>query len=425
MRNYNKRSGVLYGIDFYASDGTGKGMLDMTKRICGLVLALCMVCSLMAAACADGETYMKYAVSVYGIGVDEGRNGEKLGLTFGPALGVATEWDTDDVFDVSNYIVRTAEHNPSGSTADGNARRCIHRDSWEEIIEWNRNDPYVYEQCIAAGCSKSIPLHISEKLAGEDYSEQYADESAVSGDGTSVLYRELKEEARGWNAYYMEATDKNRWSKSNYATWYNNAGGWAASNIRAVLNGVQEETSSGSFRSKNGMDDSVADGIVWAVSEGIDESNALISGFPEELRAAIGERKTIARSFCGREVGEDDCVYDKLWLLSEAEVGADYQNDEGVAYPKLSGIGSSGYEKARIGCSLVCAPGIMMPMRTAWWLRSMAAPEDADIKSSAGDSELALSRAYETVRYVAVEGLVNGYASHYYHGVAPCFCLAR
>ncbi|RGF13330.1 hypothetical protein DW187_01470 [Ruminococcus sp. AM16-34] len=78
---------------------------------------------------------MKYAVAIYGICVDELESG-KAGLTFGPALG-------------ESYVQKSKSHNPSGTTEIGNnAHRCVHNDNWKTIIEWNKIDPYVYEQCI-------------------------------------------------------------------------------------------------------------------------------------------------------------------------------------------------------------------------------------------------------------------------------------
>lgn len=80
---------------------------------------------------------MKYAVAIYGICVDDvydeaTGNISKGGLTFGPALG-------------ENYVQRFKNHNPSGITEAGHEHRCVHNDNWNTIIEWNKTDPYVYE----------------------------------------------------------------------------------------------------------------------------------------------------------------------------------------------------------------------------------------------------------------------------------------
>ena len=90
---------------------------------------------------------MKYAVAIYGIGVDEMADRDDAGLTFGPALGE------------NHAKISKPAHIPSeGKTNNKHAFRCVHNDSWTQIIYWNRVDPYVYEECIVNGCTKSVPL---------------------------------------------------------------------------------------------------------------------------------------------------------------------------------------------------------------------------------------------------------------------------
>lgn len=118
---------------------------------------------------------MKYAVAIYGICVDELESG-KAGLTFGPALG-------------ESYVQKSKSHNPSGTTEIGNnAHRCVHNDNWKTIIEWNKIDPYVYEQCIEKGCTHSVAL--SKNTTTTILSEQF-DPIMETGDGPSTLYYEL------------------------------------------------------------------------------------------------------------------------------------------------------------------------------------------------------------------------------------------
>lgn len=75
---------------------------------------------------------VKYAVAIYGIGQDVDQNGNTMGITFGPATG-------------ADYVNSYKSHTPSGSTASGNAHRCLHDDDWNTIISWNHTDPNVYE----------------------------------------------------------------------------------------------------------------------------------------------------------------------------------------------------------------------------------------------------------------------------------------
>ena len=123
---------------------------------------------------------MKYAVAIYGICVDDvvderTHQVSKGGLTFGPALG-------------ENYVQSSKSHEPSGETTQGNKHRCVHNDDWEMIIKWNKEDPYVYEQCIKEGCTHSVVL--SKNTTTTILSEQF-DPIKETGDGPSTLYYEL------------------------------------------------------------------------------------------------------------------------------------------------------------------------------------------------------------------------------------------
>lgn len=153
--------------------------------LCGMTLA-CSTAPAMPVHAEETEpgveeSAIRYAVRLYGIGVDkviyiedfeddedEFRAGMG-GLTFGPALGRS---------DITSW---TGNENHGGETPSGNAHRCIHYDTWKEIVENNRKDPYIYEECLKEGCTKSVVL----KLNG-DNSEATSKESTKVFDTTKA-----------------------------------------------------------------------------------------------------------------------------------------------------------------------------------------------------------------------------------------------
>ena len=223
---------------------------------------------------------MAYAVALYGIGVDKDDKGNTMGLTFGPALG-------------KNYINSFVSHTVdeagnitgagAGTTSTGNAYRCIHQDSWETIVYWNNLDPYVYEKCIANGCTHSVELDPSTTttVLNKEFIASY------TGDGPSVLQNELLEENRLWTSVG------------------NSTGGYAASRVRAMLNGADEKTEKKTTGSINSAS-------IYT------ENNCLLAAFPQVLQDAIGKRATKYRLKLGSAT--PGTVYDKLWLFSPNEL---------------------------------------------------------------------------------------------------------
>lgn len=249
---------------------------------------------------------IKYAVSVYGIRQDPYRdeNGDTgiAGLTFGPASGADF---TNNYVSVSNH---GADH--SGVTASGNPHRCIHNDSWEEIIEWSRKDPCVYERCVGdeehLSCTKTVPLMLSQKLRGEAYPD-------MSGDGASLLYHSIHHKYRQWNCVM------------------DHAGGWPASRIRATLNGRSSDT-----------DEFVAGTDCLTAGE------SLFAAFPKEMQSAIVAKAVKSDTVHGNAADHCITTYDRLWLLSCEEYwdenGIDccdntVRQTEGALYQRQAGIG--------------------------------------------------------------------------------------
>ena len=304
----------------------------------------------------------KYAVSLYGINHDVDSSGNSLGLTFGPAIG-------------ANYTASYKSHTASGTTAAGNEQRCIHSDEWATIIEWAEKDPEVYEGCLTNGCTHSVKLTLNSTLKS---SSTYS----FTGDGTGMLYDSLNSTYRVWNGT---------------SSSYNNTGGWRASFMRRTLNGSDYcNTVDGSNTIS-----SCTQGATPLTSE-----NCLLSCFPtvlqNNIKAAAKKTDTVYNDTSGNNM----TTYDKLWLLSGAEIwqsGASTsyaRPNEGTQYQSLinKGVTTSAYSA-------------LINYREAgnafiWWTRS----------SYVGYSGVAY--------YVGNTG--NWDYSYVYNtsrGVAPCFCL--
>ena len=266
-----------------------------------------------------------YAVSVYGIGQDVDENGKVMGLTFGPATG-------DD------YASKSVSHTPSGDTTGDNAidgqphaHRCIHDDTWSQIIYWNSVDPDVYEQCIGSGdtlsCTKAVPITMNDTIGSLT---QHGNNTMI-GDGYSAFTTsELKDEYSIWNPASVESAYNNETYNNTADAWGRTKSGWAGSRVRAVLNGTDDTTDKdvangvhdGSFGyygdwTANGPKDR---GQVTDISN-VTSSNALISCFPEELQQAIGKKAVKADTQWDKTDGSSlKTTYDKLWLFSFSEL---------------------------------------------------------------------------------------------------------
>lgn len=255
---------------------------------------------------------MKYAVAIYGIGVDQLESGE-AGLTFGPALG-------------ENYIQSFKRHDPSGKTAKGYDHRCVHDDDWKKIIEWNKRDPYVYEQCIENGCTHSVALR--KNTTTTILSEQF-DTIKEIGDGPSTLFYELV--TNNGNCY-----ENLRWHP-NGGTFGTNKDGWGATRIRAMLNGADGLTDTG--ENNYGV---YLSGDVNKSASIYTSNNCLFATFPKELQEAIGARQVKYDSvYYKKNEANLKTTNDKLWLFSSNEVAHNITDSlfnrplEGTVYEKF------------------------------------------------------------------------------------------
>lgn len=266
---------------------------------------------------------MKYAVAIYGIGVDDvydeaTGNISKGGLTFGPAWG-------------ENYVQSSKSHEPEGTTKLGHAHRCVHDDDWNTIIEWNKKDPYVYEQCIKKGCTHSV--EINKNTTTTILSEQF-DPFRETGDGPSALHYELVTNNGDSNCF-----ENLRWHPNGrYGT---NSGGWGTSRIRAMLNGADGLTDTGVNNYSNDASSDVNKSANIYTPE-----NCLLATFPKELQNAIGRRQ-VKYEFVSNDKSQRnlETTNDKLWLFSANELADTVRENrsdhplEGNVYEKYKGTG--------------------------------------------------------------------------------------
>lgn len=334
---------------------------------------------------------MKYAVAIYGIGVDdvydEGTGQvSKGGLTFGPALG-------------KNYIQSFKRHDPSGITKEGHDHRCVHDDDWNTIIEWNTKDPYVYEDCIKNGCTHSVAL--SKNTTTTILSEEF-DPIKETGDGPTAFFFELI--TNNGNEICLENL---RWHPNGDV--YNGTceDGWGASRIRAMLNGADELTDIGvdKYAGEASSDVNKSASIYTA-------DNCLLATFPQELQNAIGARQVKYDSVYNEKTEANlKTTNDKLWLFSTNELAdtisnSDYNHPlEGSVYEKFKGTNGN-KNIARKPYWVYSETGNHTGFSGVTWLRSLH-----------GSSSVAL--------YLESEGNVRSLAASGYRGVSFGFTLKR
>ncbi len=333
---------------------------------------------------------IQYAVAIYGIGVDDMEDGSKGGLTFGPAKG-----NKDTVrFSLS--------HQATGVTDNGNKHHCVHEDTWAEIIEWNQKDPFVYEQCIEKGCTHRVDINKQTTTTILSDANYYA---AYKGDGPGALGCEL----------WQEGSIENLVWQLNYGSWPKD--GWGASRIRAMLNGADNLTDTGTENCKVDYLHKSAD--IYT------EENCLLATFPEELQDAIGKRvvKYEAVNKDGQVELQRSC--DKLWLLSTNEIAknlnAEFNHpEEGKIYPTFykngiySGAFAGNYDRKIYTNNNITGGGadIYGTINGYSWLRSIH-----NSRHNNAFFPLALSNNDYALQVLLPQDM-NG-------KVSPCFTLSR
>ena len=257
---------------------------------------------------------VKYAVSIYGIQQDTDEEGNAVGLTFGPATG-------------ASYINTYKSHTPSAG------QMCMHGMAWEEIIAQSAKDPSVFQECLENGCTHSVELTITGKLAGP---ASYPD---MAGDGTGILYNSIASDYRRWNrkgSVYFE-------SGSDEYTYGTNQGGWPDSAIRNTLTGVVTDNMLNITNKGNGFGEAK-----------LTEEESLYGCFPDVLKAAIIPKEVRSDTVYNDVSGNNVVTYDKLWLFSGKEIfdhsgsnNSVIRPNEGTLYERSAALGitTSSYAK--------------------------------------------------------------------------------
>ena len=298
------------------------------------------------------------------------------------------------------YTEKFKKHIPNRKkTAQGNWYRCVHDDDWNTIIRWNKEDPYVYSECIANGCTHSVELTkgTTTTIINRNYNTSY-----IKGDGTSALLSEISINRSKENAKWMpNGVPADRYGK--------NDGGWGSSRIRAMLNGINKDTGretnpyGGSYDTSN---DKHKDPSIYT------SENCLLATFPQELQAAIGERKVKYDSKSDVVSDESNTkslkyCYDKLWLLSTSELPPSRVTKEKYKRPMEGDV----YEKFKTNSFILVMNDNVTSVGTGTWLRSIPYR----------DNEEACVIGYTDNR----GSLVTEFPTALDIGVSPCFTLKR
>ncbi len=329
---------------------------DVTSITLGHYYDASGTCIICGASQSSSDTYsVKYAVTLWGIKQDHDKYGNALGLTFGPATGADYR---------SDYKAHMTEE---AYEADENAF-CLHWMSWEEIAEQSRKDPTVFQDCLEYGCTHSVNLDLNSTLLSTTY------EGTMNyGDGAGVL----KDSIAG---RYL------RYNSSNDA-----AGGWPASQVRAVLNGEDKQTGDNA-------------------SDALGASECLFSCFPSELQDAIVRKAVISDTvYDSEDVSGAKTTYDRLWLPSGSE-----------AYE----AGSSNNEVIRVNEGTASQRSSLLDISTT----SASAMTGYDETGSATSFRLR-SLSQLASNYVYLVGSTGSWTTGTANtdanlGLAPCFCLA-
>lgn len=332
---------------------------------------------------AHWESRPRYVVSVWDIAADVDQYGDAMGLTFGPALG-------------QDYRNSFVSHDPSGVTADGNEYRCLHDDTWSDVVCWNRIDPWVYDQCIENGCTKAIPLDYTGLEGGTNVAPTYYGEG-VSSFGVTCNIDGHTYDHLHYNGIVTWDDDKQLGTERAEAI----SGGWGASRLRAIFNGCDELTNQTFANGTYG--DSLLDVVDY------DADNCLLNCFPDVLRNAIGAKAvsygTRAPTTWVPSIGVQTS-YDKLWVPSVANMcdsllyyNKDYDvREEGHVYRKWLDIGT--ISKGEAVSDFACVGYRYSYMRTI---------------ATGGQMYL-----------IGTSGsLTSSYGSAGLYGYSPCFALSR
>ena len=300
------------------------------------------------------QTFVKYAVQIYGISQDVDANDQPLGLTFGPATG-------DDYN--NSYVTHEYEETSSGSgvynvkcvtynvAQDGTATKDtsktytltgtrtqtqknlydvnLHEMTWAQISALA--DPSLtatqspFYDAMLCGDTKSVRLDLNSTIASGSLYNQW-------GDGAGSLFDTVVEYYKFWNP----SSTQNSAATNGGSNGMNamNAGGYRVSHIRATLVGSTPTVS-------------------YAGNVNLNTSNSLYSCIESDLQDVITAKKV--KYVTGTSTSSNTLntnIADKIWLFSERELSGtgEYSGDSkegigatGVAYDKFKNTESKHY----------------------------------------------------------------------------------
>lgn len=328
---------------------------------------------------------VRYAVSIYGIEEDTDEQGNLTGLTFGPATNGC-------------YIADYKQHTPQKE-----GQRCMHDLNWEEIIEQSKEDPTVFQECLEQGCTHGIDLVIKGPLMKGGISYPY-----MSGDGAGAILYSIGSGYRKWNMKNSEYVPNKTSVKGSYEYKYGcTYGGWPDSMIRNTLNGTLTDNMLNISNKDNGF-----------AEIKLDETNALINWFPEELKNAIVPKAVKSDTVYNNVTGRNVTTYDKLWLFSGKELVKDNEENDGSSTIRPNE--GERYSRQDIWEITYDTPEQNVAYdekgnMVSYWLRSA-------YKSSVASYNAVRVRAKEST-YTAKIGSLGNNAAQAEYGLAPGFCL--
>ena len=193
----------------------------------------------------------KYAVQIYGIYEDEDASGNKLGLTFGPAVGenynnTYITHKYNDNGDGTYTLVRV-KHTVSSTGSETESDEVMsvtrtasekekydinmHNMSWAEIAAVT--DKTKFTDCMLCGDTKSVKIALNNSLSTGSAYNQY-------GDGAGMLYNTVTANYRRWNP--SSSQNAAATNGGSYGSNARNAGGYSTSHMRATLIGENTKT---------------------------------------------------------------------------------------------------------------------------------------------------------------------------------------
>lgn len=305
---------------------------------------------------AQWQVPTKYAVQIYGINEDIDKNGETLGLSFGPAAGQSfnNKYITHSYEGTApgseEFYVKIVTHDIASNGTDTISEAYLldsdgmrvtrtleeknkydvnlHNMTWSEIAAVT--DKTIFYDCMLCGDTKSVELVFNKNIGiGNTYEQR--------GDGTGAIIHNIDEYYRIWNPNRTQNT-----AATSGGTDGSNArtiGGYSSSHIRSTLVGQ-------TARNKE----------AYSGDKHLIAYDSLETCIEKDLRQVITAKqvKYVTGSSRTKATLRED-LYDKIWMVSERELhgqavysgdGMEGIGEEGVGYGKFNNPESNYYISA-------------------------------------------------------------------------------